>query len=157
AGPGISKQPIPQHKLFKPEISPNKAPIANAGSDKTITLPTNGISITGTGTDTDGTIAAYQWTKVSGPSVTISDANKATVKLTNLVEGNYTFKLTVTDNNGASAYDEVKIVVNKAMQSPSPRPEDISTENGLMYSYYEGTFDKLPDFSKLNTISTGYV
>lgn len=157
AGPGISKQPIPPHKLFKPEISPNQAPIANAGNDKTITLPTNSISITGSGSDTDGTIAAYQWTKVSGPSATVSDANKATVKLTNLVEGNYTFKLTVTDNDGANAFDEVKIIVNMALQNSAPRPEDISNENGLMYSYYEGTFDKLPDFSKLNAISTGYV
>lgn len=157
AGPGISKQLIPQHILYKPETLGNKAPIANAGSDKTITLPTNSISITGSGTDTDGTITAYQWTKASGPAVTIADANKATVKLSNLVEGTYTFKLTVTDNDGANASDEVKVVVNKALQSPAPRPGDIGDENGLLYSYYEGDFDKLPNFSTINAVKTGHV
>lgn len=155
AGPGVSKQVIPEHKLYKPEVSQNNAPTANAGADKSITLPANSLTITGIGTDSDGTLTAYQWTKVSGPSATISDANKATVRLTNLVEGSYIFKLTVTDNDGATAYDEVKVTVNKAFQSPAP--DGIASENGLLYSYYEGTFDKLPDFSKLNTISTGYV
>ena len=35
----------------------NQVPTANAGADKIITLPTSTVSLTGTGTDTDGTIS----------------------------------------------------------------------------------------------------
>ena len=45
----------------------NQSPTANAGADKTITLPLNTQTQTGSGTDPDGTIASYQWTKISGP------------------------------------------------------------------------------------------
>ena len=50
--------------------APNIPPTANAGADQTITLPTDSIKLTGIGTDSDGTIASYLWTKISGPSAT---------------------------------------------------------------------------------------
>ncbi|WP_414521426.1 PKD domain-containing protein, partial [Umezakia ovalisporum] len=57
---------------------PNQAPVANAGPDQTITLPTNSITLNGSGTDVDGSIAAYQWTKVAGPAQgSISNATAA--------------------------------------------------------------------------------
>jgi len=43
--------------------APNKIPTANAGADITITLPTNSTILNGIGTDIDGTITNYQWTK----------------------------------------------------------------------------------------------
>ncbi len=46
----------------------NQPPTANAGADKIIQLPTSTVSFTGTGTDPDGTISGYAWTKVSGPA-----------------------------------------------------------------------------------------
>src|SRR6476661_8891420 len=46
----------------------NQAPTVNAGADQTITLPTNSVTVTGTATDADGSIASYQWSQVSGPS-----------------------------------------------------------------------------------------
>ena len=53
----------------------NIAPTANAGTDQSITLPTSTISLSGSGTDPDGTISAYNWTKISGPSAgTITNA-----------------------------------------------------------------------------------
>ena len=54
----------------------NIPPTADAGNDQTITLPTNSVNLNGTGADEDGTIASYQWTKISGPnSGTINNAN----------------------------------------------------------------------------------
>jgi gliding motility-associated-like protein len=91
---------------------PNVAPTVSAGSNITITLPTNSATVTGTASDSDGTITTYSWTKVSGPSATMVDADKAILKLSNLVEGAYVFRLTVTDNDGASIYAEVNVVVN---------------------------------------------
>ena len=87
--------------------SSNHPPVANAGPDQTITLPTNSINLSGSGTDADGTITAYQWTKVSGPSAgTIANINAASTTVSALVQGVYKFELKVTDNNGASARDE---------------------------------------------------
>jgi hypothetical protein len=93
----------------------NKAPVANAGSDKTITLPINTVALKGSGTDADGTIADYTWTKISGPAGgTIANSKAASITISNLVKGAYNFVLTVTDNSGASSKDSVKVIVNAA-------------------------------------------
>jgi parallel beta-helix repeat protein len=97
----------------------NIAPTASAGSSQSITLPTNTVTLSGSGTDSDGTIASYVWTKVSGPSTyTISNASSATTSVKGLIAGNYVFKLTVTDNQGATATDSVSITVNPAANIP---------------------------------------
>ena len=46
----------------------NQAPIANAGTDKSQTLPTNSVTLGGSATDPDGNITKYAWTKVGGPT-----------------------------------------------------------------------------------------
>ena len=94
---------------------PNQAPTANAGSDITLTLPVNSTILTGSGYDPDGTIATYAWTRVSGPTTfTIVSAGAAATGLNGLVQGMYVFRLTVTDNNGATATDVVTVTVNAA-------------------------------------------
>jgi parallel beta-helix repeat protein len=101
--------------------APNQAPIANAGLDINVTLPTNNLTLSGSGTDLDGTIASYQWSKVSGPSqYSISSPTQSSPSVSNLVQGTYQFQLTVTDNSGASDVDVVQITVNPAPnQSPT--------------------------------------
>ena len=42
----------------------NNPPVANAGTDKSITLPTSSTGLTGSGTDADGSIVGYQWQQV---------------------------------------------------------------------------------------------
>ncbi|MDN3654812.1 right-handed parallel beta-helix repeat-containing protein [Ferruginibacter paludis] len=93
----------------------NKAPVANAGADKTIVLPLNTVTLKGIGTDADGTIAGYTWAKISGPAVgTIATSNAASTTINSLVQGAYNFVLTVTDNKGAVSKDSVKVIVNAA-------------------------------------------
>ncbi len=93
----------------------NQSPIANAGPDQSITLPTNSITVIGSGTDPDGSIASYQWTKISGPSqFTIVSPTQAQTVINNLAQGVYLFQLTVTDNLGATGKDTVQITVNPA-------------------------------------------
>lgn len=92
---------------------PNVAPVANAGADISITLPTNSTTLTGFGTDVDGTIVAHAWIKISGPTAgTITNANAASASLAGLVEGTYRYQLTVTDNLGAIGTDTVQVTVN---------------------------------------------
>ncbi|WP_290709161.1 PKD domain-containing protein, partial [Flavihumibacter sp. CACIAM 22H1] len=101
--------------VVKPAPVPNEAPVANAGSNRSITLPTNSITLSGSGRDNDGTITAYRWTQVDGPNTaSIGAAAAASTEITNLVEGIYTFRLTVTDNDGARDADDVTVRVNPA-------------------------------------------
>ena len=93
----------------------NIPPLANAGPDINVQLPTNSTTLNGSGTDADGTIVSYSWTKISGPNgSTLSAANSATTQVNNLIEGQYVYRLMVTDNNGASNYDDVTIKVSAA-------------------------------------------
>ncbi len=97
----------------------NIPPTANAGTDKTITLPANTASLSGSGSDSDGTIVSYNWTKISGPtSFKIVSATSATTDVTNLVQGTYVFELTVTDNKGAVGKATVNVTVNAAANIP---------------------------------------
>lgn len=101
----------------------NQAPLANAGANIIITLPTNSTTLAGSGTDIDGTIASYQWTKISGPSqYIIGSPTLAKTTIKNLIAGTYEFELKVTDNQGANGRDTVKIIVNTAPSLPNQSP-----------------------------------
>src|SRR5205823_252635 len=91
----------------------NQPPVANAGKDTTITLPTNSVTLNGTGSvDPDGTIAAYRWAVVSGPPLfTFSNQQVASPVITNLQQGTYIFRLFVTDDKGAESSDDFFLVV----------------------------------------------
>ena len=97
----------------------NASPVANAGPDQAITLPTSTVTLTGTGTDSDGTIASYLWTKASGPTAgTITNSSSATTTVTGLAQGTYTFQLQVTDNLGATGIDTMNVVVSGVISNP---------------------------------------
>lgn len=100
-------------KKYVPVI-PNVPPVSKAGNDFTITLPAL-VTLRGSGTDTDGTISGYSWSRISGPtSFTFENQFAASTNVTNLVAGTYTFRLTVTDNKGSTAYDDVIVIVKSA-------------------------------------------
>jgi len=104
---------------------PNRPPIANAGADQTISLPTNTITLNGNGsTDADNNITSYAWSKISGPSsFNIVNANIEQTQVANLIEGVYQFELKVTDAGGLFSTDTVKISVNFSQTStPCSRP-----------------------------------
>lgn len=81
----------------------------------TITLPTSTFSLSATASDTDGTIASYSWSKVSGPTGgTITSPNSQSTTITGLTAGTHIYRVTVTDNGGASRTADATIVVNAA-------------------------------------------
>lgn len=98
----------------KEEIPPqNKVPISDAGSPETITLPTNSVTLNGSGTDDDGNVVAYLWSQTSGPSATnIENPGSASTLVKNFAAGTYVFQLMVTDDKGAVGVDTVSVVVN---------------------------------------------
>ena len=99
--------------------APNQLPVANAGPNQNVTLPTNIVTLSGSGTDADGTIAGYFWTQISGPSgYTIVSATSAVTNVTGLVAGVYQFQLQVTDNSGGIGTDIVQVTVNPAPNIP---------------------------------------
>lgn len=94
----------------------NNPPIANAGPDQTVTQNTS-VTLNGSASsDPDGSIVSYAWRQVSGKAVSLSNPTAAiatftaprTAKPIDLV-----FELTVTDNKGATAVDQVTITVVK--------------------------------------------
>lgn len=98
------------------EAAGNQDPVSAAGADQSIQLPTNQVTVDGGGSsDPDGTIFSYAWSKISGPSTfTITSPSTAITTITDLVEGTYVFRLTVTDNDSATDTDDITITVNPA-------------------------------------------
>jgi hypothetical protein len=102
-------------------LTTNHPPIANAGTDQTITLPTNTLNLDGSGTtDPENNITSYAWTKISGPSsFNITNANAVQTAITNLVQGIYQFELKVTDAGLLFSKDTIQVTVNPSDTPPN--------------------------------------
>ena len=135
----------------------------NAGSDVTVTLPTNRASFQAQASGTNGASVSYRWTKNSGPSATLNNTTSAKLELQNAQEGTYVLSVTASAN-GKTASDEVRLIVkpsndsNPPSPAPSPSPAPpTSSKNGLRYKYYEGTWMTLPNFGSLSVRKQGIV
>ncbi|RBW64704.1 chitinase [Vibrionales bacterium C3R12] len=108
-------------------IPHNKKPIADAGIDQTLIGP---ITVTLDGSlskDMDGTIRTYEWKQISGETVTLTDANQAKAKFAIdevSQQQRLVFTLTVTDNEGATAIDEIVVTVNPKNTTPINTPPE---------------------------------
>ncbi|OGZ41615.1 MAG: hypothetical protein A3C80_00225 [Candidatus Ryanbacteria bacterium RIFCSPHIGHO2_02_FULL_45_43] len=96
----------------------NMLPVANAGSDKTVTDNDNNgsepVTLDGSGSyDPDGSIVAFEWKE--GPSVFGTSA----LIVKDFAVGIHTVTLTVTDDKGAASLDEVVVTVNPKPSGPT--------------------------------------
>ncbi|MEX2592749.1 MAG: malectin domain-containing carbohydrate-binding protein [Anditalea sp.] len=123
----------------------NEPPMANAGPDQTVTADDSGlvsVQLNGSGsTDAEGAINAYLWTEggtelATGATPTIS-----------LAVGTHTITLTVTDDQGATATDQVTVnvtgsaPVNQAPVVADPIPDQNATKGiGYTFTFSESTF-----------------
>ncbi len=115
-----------QLQLYPSAIVPpppvNKPPVANAGPDISIQLPLNSVVLSGSGSDADGVITAYKWTGKG----TMIDSDKSMCVLRDLLEGDYVYTLTVTDDKGATGTDTVTVYVLPAPPPPVDQPPVVS-------------------------------
>lgn len=111
-----------QKKFLCPDCETNKPPVARAGSDQIITLPKDSTVLDGSASsDADGSIVAFEWTKISGPpSSNIITPNLMTTVAKSLEMGVYQFELTIRDNGGLSAKDTVQIIIDNAAVNQPP-------------------------------------
>ncbi len=131
--------------VVNPGTPSNVSPSVNAGTDQTITLPISSVTLTGSATDTDGTISSYSWTKISGTGGTITSPSSASTTIIGLSAGSYTFRLSVTDDDGAVSSDTLVVVVNPQTVGVCPVPQKIvilgsSTAAGNAASSYQNSW-----------------
>lgn len=91
--------------------------ITLAGFSQTVTTQ---VTLTGSGTDADGTIVSYFWRQISGPAIPtiVSPASATTIVKGYSVPGIYLYELTVTDNRGGVGKDTMQVTVLQAANKP---------------------------------------
>ena len=95
--------------------SSNLRPTASAGADFSVEERSTGTLDGSASQDSDGSISAYSWRQISGPSVTLNNSGQASASFASpevSPDGaELEFELTVTDNQGATATDAVTVTI----------------------------------------------
>jgi len=143
--------PIQMIVVGQPE-TPNQPPVARPGDNVSVQLPVNSVSLDGsTSSDPDGTIKSYLWELQSGPDAKIEKPTESKTNVLELKEGTYIFKLTVTDNDGATASATVTVTVLPIKNVPPvasafAKPGKVTlSANGVGISELSGTNSIDPD------------
>ena len=99
-----------------------KPPIANAGPDQNILLPSNHAVLNGrASSDPDNNIISYRWVKIAGPAPgMIANSDSIVSGVTDLVQGMYSFELLVTDADGLFSRDTVRVIANSSAGNLPP-------------------------------------
>jgi len=96
----------------------NNTPTVDAGADQSVE-PFSTVTLTATGSDTDGTIASYAWTQTSGTGVTLSGTGASRTFTAPAAQSSQVlvFSVTCTDDGGAtSSPDTVTVTVLPATE-----------------------------------------
>lgn len=124
-----------------------KPPVADAGNAQTIQLPVNSVTLTGSGTSTNGNITGYLWSLISGPNVpVIAKPSSASTAVTGMMAGTYQFQFLVVDDAGLTGVDTTSVLVNQAAQQTitlQPSNEASNEKNIVLIDSQDGsTHDK---------------
>lgn len=87
----------------------NVAPVVSAGVDQAVAYGAT-VTLSGTASDSDGTIASTSWTQLSGPGVTLSGTGLTRTFVAN-ASGVLTFRFSAVDDDGASSNDSMTVIV----------------------------------------------
>lgn len=109
---------------------PYGPPLANAGDNVSVLSEMTSANLDGSlSSDPDEDPLTYLWTQINGPSVAvISDNSSVSPSISNLIDGVYTFELTVSDDQ-YSDKDRVLVIVSETGNS-SPTVAIASPEDG---------------------------
>ena len=121
----------------KPSVSLNNPTDGSSFSaPATLTLSANA-------SDADGTIEKVTF---SADGTRLAEVTSSPYEYTwsDVQAGGYTLTATATDDAGATTSSSVNVTVGSSG----------TTNNGMLYSYYEGTWSQLPDFSTLSPVTT---
>lgn len=103
----------------------NQAPTVGAGSDQSVAAGA-AVTMTASASDADGSISTYAWAKLSGTaSPTLSGASTSSCTFTAPSAGSIdtlVYRCTVTDNLGATAFDDIQITVAATGGGSGPAP-----------------------------------
>ncbi|XP_059877550.1 dyslexia-associated protein KIAA0319 homolog isoform X2 [Delphinus delphis] len=104
----------------KPARRVNLPPVAVVSPERQeLTLPLTSALIDGSHSTDDTKIVSYHWEEVNGPfQEEKTSADTPVLHLSNLVPGNYTFRLTVTDSDGAISSTTAALIVNSVVDHP---------------------------------------
>lgn len=115
--------------------TPEYGPTVDAGPNQSISQPETSITLEGTVTEGDNPIDQIMWVQVSGPSqANIVDPTQAETDVTDLVPGNYIFKLSAIDTANRVASDTTTVSVVAA---------------GMMAYYWNQDDNVMPDISDI--------
>ncbi len=119
----------------------NKAPVAVAGDDFTIESGET-VNLDGSkSSDPDGSIASYNWVRLGNEG---NPRDTVKTDVAQLPDGEYTFILTVTDDQGATAKDEVKVKIESSI--PSSVLEAFGGKTLYAYSTYSSDVDRITKY-----------
>ncbi len=111
-------------------------PTVTCDKDKYLFPPATEVYLHCTANDIDGTITSYQLSQVEGPTTpTLSSTSTSSTTVSNLSEGIYTLRLTVTDNDNNTGFDDIDIHVFGSSGDP-----DAVSPTGELRKWHKLTF-----------------
>jgi len=111
-GGGSSATPSPPPA--PPPPAANQPPTVSLGADASFNEKSE-VTLSATASDSDGSISSYAWTQTAGETLDIGSTTSASLNFTAPVaKENITasFSVTVTDNEGLTASDDINITIN---------------------------------------------
>src|SRR6188474_342406 len=115
-----------------PAQQPNMVPKADAGDDQKVEVNTEVKLDGGKSSDEDGKIVSYKWEQTDGPEVDIKQADKQTATFDvpeSAADSKLVFKLTVVDDKGDSASDDVSAEVHNTQAQNTDNTQAQNTDN----------------------------
>nr|XP_019965805.1 PREDICTED: dyslexia-associated protein KIAA0319-like isoform X2 [Paralichthys olivaceus] len=101
------------------DVGSNLGPVAVVGPDRKLFLPLSSLLLDGSGSTDDRGIVSYHWDAISGPpGLRLEDVDRAVATATGLRVGRYTFRLTVSDQQGAKDSASLTVRVEEAARLP---------------------------------------
>ncbi|XP_056448315.1 dyslexia-associated protein KIAA0319 homolog [Gadus chalcogrammus] len=97
----------------------NLGPTAVAGPDRKLVLPVSSVTLDGRDSSDDRAVVQYHWEATSGrPGLKMEGVDRAVATATGLRVGRYTFRLTVSDQQGATDSAVLTVRVEEARLPP---------------------------------------